>query len=316
VDAQGNVYIAEDRRVRKVNRSGTITTIAGSRNRGFSGDGGPATSAELWLPSGLAVDGQRNLYIADTWNRRVRKVSPAGTITTVAGTGRSGFSGDGGPATQAQLGGPAGGQLQGLALDAQGNLYIVDTANDRVRKVSPSGTITTVAGSVDTPGCNSSFGGDGGPAMSAKLACPAGVAVDAQGFLYVVDRGNHRVREVGGSTPAPAAAPKLTLRAASPQRVLAQNGITITARCDRACSLVAGGSVKIVGTRYSFPLIRATARLSAAGSRKLTLRWSAATQRRFARLRRPGQRAQAVITVRADGTNGRRSSTNLTVVVR
>jgi sugar lactone lactonase YvrE len=300
VDGQGNVYIAEDHRVRKVNPAGTITTIAGGRNRGFTGDGGPATSAELFWPSGLAVDKQGNLYIWDTNNKRIRKVSPNGTITTVAGTGTAGFSGDGGPATSAQLGGTVGGALQGLAVDGQGDLYIADGANDRVRKVSPGGTITTIAGSTTNGVCSGiSFGGDGGPAVSAKLNCPTGVAVDGQGNLYIADRANNRVRKVGGSTSAATAAPKLTLGAASPQRLLDQQAITVTARCGKACSLTATGSVTIVGTRSVFGLTPARASLAAAGAARLTLRFTAAAQKRFRQRLKRGQRAQATITVKA-----------------
>jgi sugar lactone lactonase YvrE/Tol biopolymer transport system component len=201
VDASGDLYIADTRnqRIRKVSSDGTITTVAGNGIRGFSGDGGPATAAELSDPQGVAIDAAGDLYIAD--NGRVREVSPSGTITTVAGGGNSGL-GDGGPATAAELNAPIG-----LAVDAAGDLYIVDAGNQRVRKVSPSGTITTVAG-----GGNSGLG-DGGPATASELFHPFGVAVDAAGNLYVSDAGNGRVREVlpsgtittvaGGSTSGP-----------------------------------------------------------------------------------------------------------------
>ena len=139
--------------------SGTITTIAGSGPRGFSGDGGPATAARLNSPADVAVDGSGNLYIADTGNDRIRKVDTSGTITTIAGSGASGFSGDGGPATAARLNSPAD-----VAVDGSGNLYIADTGNDRIRKVDTSGTITTIAGSGA-----SGFSGDGGPATAARL---------------------------------------------------------------------------------------------------------------------------------------------------
>jgi len=117
--------------VRKVSTSGTITTVAGNGTFGFSGDGGPATSAGLSFPLGVAVDAAGNLYIADSGNDRVRKVSTSGTITTVAGIGGCGFSGDGGPATNASLSDPSG-----VAVDTAGNLYIADSANNRVRKVA------------------------------------------------------------------------------------------------------------------------------------------------------------------------------------
>ena len=187
VDAQGNVYVANEdgNRVRKVS-GGVITTVAGTGTLGYSGDGGQATSAQLNGPVGVAVDGQGNLYIADRGNNRIRKVS-GGIITTVAGNGTMGYSGDGGQATSAQVNQP-----YGIALDAQGNLYIADYQNYRVRKVS-GGIISTVAGT-GTAG----FSGDGGQATSAQLKGPLGVSVDAQGNLYIADVNDYRVRKVSG----------------------------------------------------------------------------------------------------------------------
>src|SRR5271157_2250007 len=187
VDSAGNLYIADDgnRRVRKVT-GGTIATIAGNGLYRYSGDGGPSTSASLNSPNGVAVDSAGNLYIADTYNDRIRKVS-GGTITTVAGNGTNGFSGDGGPATSASLFWP-----YGVAVDSAGNLYIADSGNNRIRKVT-GGTITTVAG-------GGSGLGDGGPATSASLALPYGVAVDSAGNLYIADFGNNRIRKVSGGT--------------------------------------------------------------------------------------------------------------------
>jgi sugar lactone lactonase YvrE len=188
VDTAGNLYITDsgNNRVRKVSTSGTITTVAGNGTPGFSGDGGPAADASLNNPSAVAVDSAGNLYIADAHNHRVRKVSVSGTITTIAGTGGFGYSGDGGSATSAELYFP-----QGVAVDAAGNLFIADTNNDRVRKVSVSGTITTVAGNGSS--------GDGGPAIDASLSFPQGVVVDAAGNLYIADTSNHRVRKVSVS---------------------------------------------------------------------------------------------------------------------
>jgi len=196
MDAAGNLYIAVQgspysvpnnvNRILRVSPSGTVATVAGNGTGGFSGDGGPATSAELNGPSGVAVDAQGNLYIADTLNNRVRKVTPDGTITTVAGNGLSLYSGDGGAAVAAQLSGP-----QGLAVDAGGDLFIADTGNNVVRKVAANGTITTVAGN-GTAG----FSGDGGQAKAAQLNGPAGVAVDSNGNVFISDTANERVREV------------------------------------------------------------------------------------------------------------------------
>jgi PKD repeat protein len=191
VDGQGNLYVTDfgNRRVRKVTTSGVISTVAGTGTLGFSGDGGPATAAELAYPLGLAVDRQGNLYIADYGAQRVRKVSTAGVISTVAGTGTPGSAGDGGPATAAQLNTPIA-----VAVDAQGSLYIADSGNNRIRKVM-NGTISTVAGT-GTAG----FTGDGGEATAAQLNGPAGVVVGPSGTLYIVDKGNQRVRKVANGT--------------------------------------------------------------------------------------------------------------------
>jgi len=166
---------------------GIITTYAGDGISGYSGDGGIATSAELQYPWGIAIDVTGNVYIADHFNNRIRKVNASGIITTVAGTGKAGFSGDGGAATSAELNTP-----YGLAFDATGNLYISDAGNDRIRKVDLSGTITTVAGG----GPGGSFSGDGGPATSATFYTPCGVTVDGAGNIYIADYFNHRVRIV------------------------------------------------------------------------------------------------------------------------
>jgi sugar lactone lactonase YvrE len=187
LDAAGNLYIADidNNRVRKVS-NGVITTVAGNGTTGFSGDSGPATSAELCLPAGVAVDAAGNLYIADTCNNRVREVSN-GVITTVAGNGTRGFSGDGAPAIFAELNQPLG-----VAVDAAGNLYIDDYYNNRVRKVAAStGLIATVAGTGVL-----GYDGDGVPATSTPLADPWGVATDAAGNLYIADTSNSRIREV------------------------------------------------------------------------------------------------------------------------
>ena len=193
VDGAGNLYIADWRnhRIRKVDSTGTITTVAGDGGFGSRGDGGPASEARLSNPTGVAVDGAGNLYIADWRNHRIRKVDSTGTITTIAGTGvigvgRGGFSGDGGPASEARLRNP-----EGVAVDGAGNLYIADTGNERIRKVDSTGTITTIAGTGE-----SGSGGDGGPATAARLDFPTDMAVDGTGNLYIADTGNSRIRKV------------------------------------------------------------------------------------------------------------------------
>ena len=191
VDGAGNLYIADsfNDRIRKMDTSGTISTVAGTERSGFGGDGASAVQARLSRPSGVAVDGAGNLYIADMSNNRIRKVDSAGVISTVAGTGRSGFGGDGASAVQARLSRPSG-----VAVDGAGNLYIADMSNNRIRKVDTSGTISTVAGTGE--GSFGGFSGDGGPAVNAQLRSPAGVAVDGAGNIYTADRDNFRIRKV------------------------------------------------------------------------------------------------------------------------
>jgi len=185
--------------VRKVSPGGVISTVAGIEIVVFSGDGGPATSAVLYDPTGVALDAAGNLYIADSHNQRIRKVTRDGIISTVAGGGTQ-DQGDGGPATSARLYDP-----EGIALDAAGNLFIADNFGGCIRKVTPNGIITTIAGtySPGRPG-QAGFGGDGGPATSALLSRPYSVAVDLAGNLYISDTDNNRVRKVTFKAPAPA----------------------------------------------------------------------------------------------------------------
>ncbi len=192
-DVAGNLYIADsaNQRIRKVDSSGTITTVAGNGVRGFSGDGGPAIAASLAFPFGITVDNSGNLYIADRLNRRIRKVDVNGTMTTIAGTGFWGHGGDGGPAIDASLAEP-----RDVAFDVYGNLYFTDSNYSRIRRVDPGGTIYTVAGHQV-----SGFGGDGGPATSASMNQPFGLAFDVTGNLHFTDTGNHRVRRFFPSLP-------------------------------------------------------------------------------------------------------------------
>jgi len=192
-DSAGNLYFAEtaNHGIRKVDTTGHITTIAGTGIEGFSGDAGPAISAALDSPQGLALDIANNLYLADTHNHRVRRIDAAtGIITTIAGTGTPGFSGDNAPATSAQLSLPTA-----LALDTTGNLYLADTGNHRIRKISTTGIITTIAGT-GTQG----FSGDGGSALAAAIDSPTGLALDTENNLYLADTHNHRIRRIDATT--------------------------------------------------------------------------------------------------------------------
>ena len=168
-----------------------ISTIAGNGTPGFSGDGAGAANAQLYSPVGVAVDGAGNVYIDDFANRRIRKVTPGGIISTVAGNGTLAYSGgDGGLATNSGLGNP-----QGVAVDSAGNIYIADTLGSRIRKVSAAGIISEVAGCALNSSCTYLLG-DGGPAISATLYDPWGVAPDAAGNLYIADTGINRIRKV------------------------------------------------------------------------------------------------------------------------
>ncbi|MBN8884747.1 MAG: Ig-like domain repeat protein [Rudaea sp.] len=189
-DAAGNLYIsdANNHRIRKVATDGTISTVAGNGVKGFGGDGGPAVAAKMDSPNGIALDNAGNLYIADQFNQRIRKVATNGTISTIAGNGNFDYSGDGGPATSATLGMPAA-----VTFDGAGNLYIADSSNQRIRRVATDGTISTVAGN-GTQG----FGGDGGLAINANLNNPGAIVFDRSGQLNIADTSNHRVRRVAG----------------------------------------------------------------------------------------------------------------------
>jgi trimeric autotransporter adhesin len=194
-DAAGNIYIADksNHRIRLVTKvTGIITTLAGDGTQGYGGDDAQATSAKLNNPGSVALDATKNIYIADTLNRRIRKVAKStGIITTVAGDGTSGYSGDGGLATLAKLYNPLG-----VAVDASGNIFIADSANFRVRKVTIStGIISTVAGTGTT-----GSSGDGGLATSASLSFLYSVATDVSGNIFIADTANNLIRKVTIST--------------------------------------------------------------------------------------------------------------------
>ena len=185
VDISGNVYIADrnNNKIRMVTKTGIITTIAGTGTAGSYGDGGAATSAQLNWPYGVSVGMSGNVYITDTYNNKIRMVNSTGIITTIAGTGTAGSSGDDGAATSAQLAGGA------LSVDISGNVYITD--NNKIRMVTSTGIITTFAGT----GLQGSSG-DGGAATSAQFNYPSGVSVDISGNVYIADQGNHKIRMV------------------------------------------------------------------------------------------------------------------------
>ena len=245
----GSVLFAEigpgTDRVRKVSPGGIITTLAGTGVAGYSGDGGPATSAQLQTPRGLAVESDGSVLIADVDNHRVRRVSPGGTITTLAGTGTLGFSGDGGPSTTAQLHRPSG-----LAVEADGSVLIADFNNHRVRRVSPGGTITTLAGT-GTAG----FSGDGGSPAAAKLNFPTEVAVAADGSVLISETGNDRVRRIGAASivgPPPPPVPSPTSVPQPPAVPKAPTPSTATLPAVTTASVVTFPSTKACVSRRRF----------------------------------------------------------------
>jgi sugar lactone lactonase YvrE len=202
VDAKGNVFIADsgDNVIREVTAAGTVRRIAGTgiAGLGFAGLGFPATLSNLDHPQNVAVNAAGDVFVADTYNNRVVRITPQGQVVTVAGDGVAGYSGDGRLAAFAELNDPTG-----VAVDADGNLYIADSANNVIRRVdAKTGVITTVAGDYTADKANNGLGGfsgDGGPATSARLDDPQGVAVDGAGDLFIADTFNNAIREV---TPA------------------------------------------------------------------------------------------------------------------
>ena len=200
-DNKGNIYIADgsNYRIRMVNASGIISTIAGNGTNGNTGNGGPADSAEMGMPISVAVDHKGNVYFCDFVNSVVRVINSAGIINGFAGNGTSGYSGDHGPATAAKLFGPAG-----LAIDSDGNVFISDGGNNVVRKVDTFGIITTYAGDGEQ-----GFSGDGGLANAAELNNPYYLTIDKWNNLYIADNGNNRIRKV---TPIPASIAALSVQ--------------------------------------------------------------------------------------------------------
>ncbi len=187
VGPDGAVYLADDsaNRVRVI-RGGIITTFAGTGRSTYTGDGGPATAATLFAPTALAIDGANNVYIADAGNHAIRKVTSAGTITTIAGTGVKGYSGDGGPAIAAQLAAP-----DGVAVGTDGTVFVSDRLNSVIRKITVDGTIRTIVGT----GARGNTG-DNGPALAAELGYPSRIQLDTDGSLLIADQTNSCVRAV------------------------------------------------------------------------------------------------------------------------
>lgn len=191
VDSRGRVILADtyNNRIRVVSPTGEITTIAGTGEAGYDGDG-PATQRQLNYPGGVAVDARGYVYVADTYNNRVRCILPGGAMRTIAGTGHAGYGGDGGPASGAVLNHP-----EGVAVDLAGRVYVADTYNNRIRLIDTTGRITTLAGTGVA-----GFSGDGGPADAATLSTPYDVHVAASGAIYIADTVNNRVRRIVDGT--------------------------------------------------------------------------------------------------------------------
>ena len=232
------LYIADtnNHRIRQFDtEANSVTTVAGNGNQGYWGDGGAATSAALNTPMGVAVDGQGNLYIADTNNNRIRMVSASsGRIYTVAGTGTAGYSGDGGPATSAKLNAPSD-----VFVDSAGNIFIADTFNHVIRRIDTAGVIHLTAGTPQTGG----FSGDGGSATSARLNQPNGVCIDQAGNVYIADTNNNRVRKVDTTNKITTVAGPASLNSPTDLVVDGSGSIFVTDTNNNAIRLVTSGGV-------------------------------------------------------------------------
>jgi hypothetical protein len=192
-DAAGNLYVSFHNHMRRVSTSGIIHTVAGTNVDGFSGDGGPATAAQMGVLGHVVPDAFGNIYFADMTNNRIRRIDAAGIITTIAGNGVAAFGGDGGPATAASFDYP-----NDLAFDPWGNLYVCDLHNNRVRRIDPAGIITTFAGTGAI-----GYSGDGGPATAATFNGPTGIAINQEGDVYISDGTNRRIRKISSWNSRP-----------------------------------------------------------------------------------------------------------------
>jgi hypothetical protein len=294
-------------RVRRVSPTGTITTVAGNGTSGFSGDGGPAADAELNDPFAVVATADGGFLIADAGNFRVRRVSPNGTITTEAGDGTFGFSGDGGPATAAQLNDPIA-----LAATPDGGFLIAEPFAQRVRRVSPAGTITTVAGD-GTPG----FSGDGGPATAAQLNFPTGVAATPGGGFLIADFENSRVRFVDAHLNAPPAPPAPSIPPPAPGLQgppgppapsgppTVRHRLTVTL-ANRRLRIHHGRQVLIRYTVTTRARVRAT--ITGTGTRSIRSTVTVGPGRHTLRLVAPTRHGRYVLTLTADSANRQHAS--------
>lgn len=191
LDGTGAIYVADckTQTVKRINKDGSIRVVAGDGEARYNGDGGPALKASMQYPLDVAFDKAGNMYIADGGNHRIRKVDRAGRISTIAGTGQQGHTGDGGPAVKATFNFPIA-----LAIDRQGNILVAERHNHCIRKITPAGTISTFAGTG-----SEGYSGDGGPAARAQINEPTDVAVDGNNNVYIADLANHRIRKVSSS---------------------------------------------------------------------------------------------------------------------